>query len=224
MDPRAKLVGVLLFVVVAAVLTSTALILVSLGIATAFAAISRVPPIKLARSYLTTFPFIMVASASVFLFGGFEKGLNMLIRVSACVLGLLVLAVGTDIFDLFSGLRRLKLPAIFTALLMLTYRYLLLIVDEYERMKVARRARGFAGGRSLLDWYGFKVLSQTAGMVLVRSSSRADRIYEGLKARAFKEDMASWRHSVMALTDAAFITAFVAASALLLAFQMGAIA
>jgi cobalt/nickel transport system permease protein len=223
LDPRAKLVGVLLFVVVTALLTRTYLILASMAIAIVFAGVSRVSPGKLARSYLMAFPFILFASVSVFVFRGVEQGLDMWTRVSACVLALLVLTLGTETFDLFSGLRRLKLPAVLATLLMLTYRYLLLIADEYERMKIARKARGFSGGRSLLDKYGLKVLSQTAGMVLVRSSSRAEHIYEGLKARGFREDMSYWRRTALAVADASFMAAFLAASGVLLALQLEAV-
>jgi cobalt/nickel transport system permease protein len=221
MDPRAKLVGVLIFVVVTALLTRTDLLLVSGAIALVFAGASMVSPRRLVKAYLMALPFILMASVSVFLFGGIERGFDMWLRVSASVLALQVLALGTETFDLFSGLRRLKLPAVLTTLTMLTYRYLLLFMDEYDRMKIARKARGFSGGRSLLDRYGFRVLSDTAGMLLVRSVSRADRIYEALTARGFNEDMSYWRRSALALSDASFLVALIAASGTLLAVQLG---
>ncbi len=220
MDPRAKLAGVLIFVVATALLTNTDLLLVSAAIAMAFAAASMVSPRRLAKAYLMAFPFVLMASVSVFLFGGVERGLDMWLRVSASVLALQVLALGTETFDLFSGLRRLKVPAVLTTLAMLTYRYLLLFMDEYDRMRTARKARGFSGGRSLLDRYGFRVLSHTAGMLLVRSVSRADRIYEALTARGFREDMSYWRRSALALSDAFFLIVFLAASGTLLVLQL----
>jgi cobalt/nickel transport system permease protein len=223
LDPRAKLLGVLAFVVATALLTRTSLLLASLAIAIVFAASSRVPVGHLSRAYLTALPFILVASASVFVFGGAERGLNMWMRVSACTLALLTLATGTETFDLFSGLRRLKVPPVLTTLLMLTYRYMMLISGEYERMKIARRARGFTGGRNLLDRNGMRVLSYTAGMILVRSSARAERVYEGLKARGFREDMSMWKLSTIAVADAAFMVVFFAASVLLIALQNGVV-
>jgi cobalt/nickel transport system permease protein len=220
LDTRAKLLGVLSFVVAAALLTRTTLILVSLAVAIVLAASSRVPARVLSRAYLAAFPFILVASASVFIFGGAERALNMWMRVSACTLALLTLAAGTETFELFRGLRRLRVPAMLTTLLLLTYRYLLLIADEFERMKIARKARGFAGGRNLLDRYGMRVLSYTAGMVLVRSSARAENVYEGLKARGFREDMLMGKRPTIALADASFMALFFAASATLVALQI----
>ena len=220
LDPRATPLGVLAFVMVTALLTRTTLLLASAAIAIVFAASSRVPVSHLSRAYVAALPFILMASVSVFVFGGVERGLNMWMRVSSCTLALLTLVAGTETFNLFSGLRRLRVPAVITTLLMLTYRYLILIADEYERMKTARKARGFDGGRHLLDRKGMSVLSFTAGMVLVKSSARAELVYEGLKARGFKEDMSMWKRSTIARIDASFLAMFFAASALLLALQI----
>lgn len=220
LDPRASLLGVLAFVMTTALLTRTTLLLASAAIAIVFAASSRVSAGHLSRAYLAALPFILMASASVFVFGGVERGLNMWMRVSACTLALLTLAAGTETFNLFSGLRRLRVPAVITTLLMLTYRYLILITDEYERMKTARKARGFGGGRHIIDMKGMRVLSFTAGMVLVRSSARAELVYEGLKARGFREDMSMWKRSTIAPIDASFLAIFFTASALLLALQI----
>jgi len=223
LDPRAKLLGILTFVITGAILTSTDLLLAALVLAAALAAASRVSAWNLAKAYIVALPFILLASVSLFIFTGPVQGANMVIRVSTCVLALLVLVNGTETFDLFLGLRRLKVPAVLTTLVMLTYRYVLLISEELDRMRIARKARGFSGGKSLLDRYGLRVLSYTAGMLLVRSSARADNIYEGLKMRGFREDMAAWRRRTMASADFAFLGLFLAASGALITIQLGVV-
>jgi cobalt/nickel transport system permease protein len=223
-DSRAKLVGVLSFVVVSATLTDADLIVAALAVALAFAAMSGVRAAILIKSYLVALPFIVLASISVFLFVSIESGINMWARTSACVIPLLVLVSGTETFDLFAGLRRLRVPAVITTLLMLTHRYILVLSGELARMKVARRARGFRGGRSLLDKYGLKVLSNTAGMVLVRSSVRADRIYEGLKARGFDREMHAWRKTRIDSRAATLMACFLVVSAALVLLQLKVIA
>lgn len=220
LDARAKLAGVLAFVVVSALLTKIELVLASLVIAIVFAVVSSIPLGHTLRLYLGAAPFILLASVSLFLFAGLDKGIAMWARASACVLALIVLASGTETFELFSGLRRLRLPAVITTLLMLTHKYIALLVDELSRMTVARRARGFRGGRSLLDRFALKVISYTAGMVLVRSSDRADRAYEGLKSRGFEKDMVGWRTKRMAAGEAVFMATMLATSAVLLMLQM----
>ena len=218
-DSRAKLVGILSFVVVSATLTDAALIAASLAVALAFAAMSGVQAALLVKSYLVALPFIVLASVSVFVFVSIESGINMWARTSACVIPLLVLVSGTEPFDLFAGLRRLRVPAVITTLLMLTHRYILVLSGELARMKVARRARGFRGGRNLLDRYGLRILSNTAGMVLVRSSVRADRIYEGLKARGFDGEMQAWHKTRIDSRAATLMTCFLVVSVALVLLQ-----
>lgn len=221
LDARAKIISIFACVVVTAVLTTPELILLALFLAATVAAASQVPYVGLAKAYAAALPFVAFASVSVFLFSGTDKGLAMLGRTSACVLFLLVLVLGTETFDLFAGLRRLKVPAILATLLMLTYRYIIVVSEEFSRMRVARKARGFGGGRSLLDRYALKVLSYTAGMVLVRSTGRADRVYEGLKCRGFTGEMTTWRTSSLSAKDGAFLASLLAASALLAMAQVG---
>jgi len=223
LDARAKLVGIFVFVIVSAVLTDFGLVLVSLAVALTLVVASRLPIFHLARMYLTALPFILFASVSVFLFGGWERGIEMWARTSACVLPLLVLAAGTETFDLFAGLRRLHVPAVITTLLMLTQRYILLFSEELSRMSIARKARGFRGARSLLDRYGLNVLAFTAGMVLVRSFDRADDIYEGLKCKGFRQEMTPWRRSHVALKDVLLASGLAAVAGVLLTVQLGVI-
>jgi cobalt/nickel transport system permease protein len=224
LDARAKVVGIFGLVIVSAVLTDFGLVLASLAVALTLVFASRLPILYLARLYLTALPFILFASVSVFLFGGWERGIEMWARTSACVLPLLVLAAGTETFDLFAGLRRLHVPAVITTLLMLTQRYILLLSEELSRMSIARKARGFGGARNLLDRYGLKVLSFTAGMVLVRSFDRADDIYEGLKCKGFRQEMTPWRRSQVALEDVLLASGLAAIAGALLVLQLRVIA
>lgn len=219
MDARSKLVGVLIFVVASALLTSLDVVFVSFLFASAFVVTSAIPLGHTLRLYIGALPFIVIASLSLFLFSGLENGIAMLLRASACVLALIVLASGTYAFELFSGLRRLKAPSIITTLLMLTHRYIGLLAGELSRMTLARRARGFRGGMNLLDKFALKVISYTAGMVFVRSSERADRAYEGLKSKGFDKNMIGWRTTSMEVRDYGFIVGMVAVSTVLLAMQ-----
>jgi cobalt/nickel transport system permease protein len=105
---------------------------------------------------------------------------------------------------------------------MLTHRYVFVLSEELSRMKVARKARGFSGGRSLLDRGAFRVLANTAGMLLVRAGDRADRIFEALKARGFSGEMDAWRTTRIALADVAFLAALWAFASLMLYLEVAA--
>lgn len=221
LDARAKLLGVCAFVTVTALLGRTDLLASSVLAAVTLALASRVPLFPLARAYAVALPFIALASVSVFLFAGIGRGIDMIMRTSSCVLALLVMASGTETFDLFAGLRRLRVPALLTTILILTQKYVGILSDDLSRMTIARRARGFKSGSSLLDRYGLTVLSQTAGMVFVRSYGRAQRTYDGMRSRGFDGHMSSWRPSRMQASDTAFVVVMLAASTILIALQAG---
>jgi cobalt/nickel transport system permease protein len=223
LDARAKLAGVFVFIVVSALLTRVELVFASLAVALTMTVVSMLPLDHLAKMYIAALPFILLASVSVFLFGGWERGIEMWARTSACVLLLLVLAAGTESFDLFSGLRRFRVPAIITTLLMLTQRYIQLLSEELARMTIARKARGFTGGRNLLDRYGLRIVSYTAGMVLVRSIGRGDRIYEGLKGKGFNGELMPWKKSHITILDTSFVSGLVIVAMVLLTLQLGVI-
>jgi cobalt/nickel transport system permease protein len=223
LDARAKLAGVFVFIMVTAILTRVELVFASLAVALTMTVVSMLPLAHLARMYLAALPFILLASVSVFLFAGWERGIEMWARTSACVLPLLVLAAGTESFDLFSGLRRFRVPALITTLLMLTQRYIQLLSEELARMTIARKARGFAGGRSLLDRYGLRIISNTAGMVLVRSIGRGDRIYEGLKGKGFNGELMPWKKSHTTALDISFVASLLIVASVLLTLQLGVV-
>ncbi len=220
LDARAKVVGVFTYVVACAVITRPELIATSLIASLAFVACSRVDHTAVGRAYLSALPFILFASFSVFLFSGTEKGIAMLGRASACLMPLLVLVVGTESFDLFAGLRRLRVPWVITTLLMLTHRYILLFTEELSRLKTAKEARGHRGGRSLLDRYGLRVVSSTGAAVLLRAWDRADRVYEGLKVRGFERDMTAWKSSRFGAREVLFCAVLVGVSAAILAAHL----
>jgi len=222
-DARAKLVGILGFVIICALMTNSMLIFSSLVLSVLFAGLSQIPGKHLVKAYLGALPFILIASVSVSAFSGPERGLDMWGRTSACVIPLLVLASGTETYELFSGLRRLHMPTLIATLLMLTYKYLLLMSEEMARMSIARRARGFRPGKSLLDRYGLSVLSYTAGMIFVRSSDRGERSYEGLRARGFRKEFPIWSSSRIGVPDISFMAVFLVLSVALVSLQLGVV-
>jgi cobalt/nickel transport system permease protein len=218
-DARVKIVGTFALVVGASLATHTEIVVTALVLAMVVAILSGVSLRRLTIAYASAVPFIAFASFSVFLFSGWETGLVMMARTSSCVILLLLLALGTETFDLFTGLRRLKVPGLVTTLLMLTSRFIIILSDEFERMKTSRKARGFSGGKSLLDRGAMKVISFTAGMVLVRAFARADRIYEGLRCKAFERDMKPWRTRPLGVADVVVLLTLLTAACLLTAAQ-----
>lgn len=86
--------------------------------------------------------------------------------------------------SLGSGLHQLKVPDKLVFLLLMTYRYIAVIQNEYARLLRAARFRGFKPGTNL---HSYKTYAFLAGMLFVRASFRAKRVYQAMRCRGFKE-------------------------------------
>ena len=79
-------------------------------------------------------------------------------------------------------LARLRLPQKLIVLLLLTYRYVFVLDQEYQRLKRAADIRGFRPGTNL---HSYRTYAYLVGMLLVRASARARRVYLAMCCRGF---------------------------------------
>lgn len=84
------------------------------------------------------------------------------------------------------ALRGLGVPEVFVTQLLLVYRYSFLLSEEATMMQKARDLRAFNGrGR------GVRVTAGLIGSLLIRTTSRAERIYMAMSARGFRTALSS---------------------------------
>ena len=81
-----------------------------------------------------------------------------------------------------AGLHRLHVPDKLIFLFLMSYRYIFVIEDEYRRLLRAARFRGFVPRTSL---HSYKTFAYLAGMLFVRASFRARRVYNAMLCRGF---------------------------------------
>ena len=219
LDPRAKTVAIIIFVVFVAILRD----LVTLGLAFIFivsiTVISNVPLRHISKRYAIALPFIVFAALAMFISHDFISSVSMFLRISSCVLALILLSCTTPFFDLLKGLQSLKIPGIFIVLLMFTYRYFFVFIEEMQRMKSARKARGFSGGRHLLDKHGMRTISYTAGMILIRAYERGVRIYDALLLRGYDGNIKTLRPLRLAAIDVGFCFSLIMISVFLVYYD-----
>ncbi len=130
------------------------------------------------------------------------------LRAMLSVQALLVLTESTGVYRICYGLRRLGIPALFTAQLLLVYRYLYLLVEESISLMRARDARSF--GRK---GYPLRVWGTLVGQLLIRSVERAERIGLAMYARGFTGDLPAmpYGNSRWTRRETAFLIAWSAA-------------
>lgn len=149
----------------------------------AVAALSRVPPGRLALRLLALEPFAAgIAVLSLFQPGGGRVFAAMLARSTLCLSAMVLLGATTRFSDVLGVLRGARVPALLVTTLALMHRYLFVLLEESGRMLRARRSRTFAPGRAAAWRASATVIAQ----LFVRSSERAERIYAAMCARGWK--------------------------------------
>ena len=98
---------------------------------------------------------------------------GLLAKGTLGVLASLTLAATTEPHDLLAGLERLRLPAQLVEIMAFMIRYLDVVTDEMQRMKVARTSRGFSA-RNPTHW---PVVARSAGALFIRSYERGERVH-----------------------------------------------
>ena len=162
-------------------------------VATAYT--SKIPLLLLFKRALIEIPFIFFAILMPF-FGTGEKfeiagielyregllaGISIVVKGTLGVLAAVILSTTTTAREILRGLERLKLPAVMVQIASFMLRYINVISDEMERMKVARESRGFIA-TGIKHW---KVIATSAAALFIRSYERGERVHLAMLSRGF---------------------------------------
>lgn len=111
---------------------------------------------------------------------GIIVALVIVSRALAIIL-LAFLAFNTTRFDsTMKALHGLKFPAPLVQIALFAYRFLFVSSEQYRRMRVAMRARGF---RPRANLNTLRIMGNNVGMLLVQSVERVQRIHGAMKSR-----------------------------------------
>jgi len=157
--------------------------------------VAKIPTLTLLVRSLIEIPFIFFAILMPFFGTGerFEIGPLNLYRESLLaaagivlkgtlgVLSAVVLSTTTTARELLRGLEKLRLPKLMVQIASFMLRYVNVISDEMNRMKIARESRGFLA-TGLKDW---KVLATAASALFIRSYERGERVHLAMLSRGY---------------------------------------
>ncbi len=109
--------------------------------------------------------------------------LQITLKALAILLSFMALVATMPTSALGHCLQRLALPAKLVQLLLLAYRYIFVIENEYHRLFRATKIRNFKPGTNM---HTYRTYAYLVGMLFVRASERADRVHQAMKCRGFK--------------------------------------
>ena len=197
-DPRLKLVLALLYSLVVALSNSFAVLLSGLAVSAALVMAARLDAREVFKRLAVLLGFILLIwmlmpltypGAPLFVAGplGFSRpGVLLAAQISlksiAILLSLMALLATMSIATLGHALGCLGVPDKLVHLLLITYRYVFVMEQEYQRLVRAMKIRGFKPGTNLHSYQSYAYL---VGMLFVHASARADRVSKAMKCRGF---------------------------------------
>jgi len=131
-----------------------------------------------ANPWLDRRPFLDLFGITVS--GGVISGLVLVLKTMVAMTALQLLTHLVPFNRLAFALKGVGVPELFVTQLLLVYRYSFLLAEEARSMKKARDMRSFGGkGKGLFT------TAKLIGSLLIRTTSRAEKIYMAMTARGF---------------------------------------
>ncbi|MGD9210542.1 MAG: cobalt ECF transporter T component CbiQ [Desulfobacteraceae bacterium] len=115
-------------------------------------------------------------------------------------------------------LGRLGVPDKIVYLLLMTYRYIFVIEQEYQRLRTAVKIRGFKPGTNL---HTYRTYAYLVGMLFVRASTRAQRVGQAMRCRGFNGKFYSLYRFTFTPYNHFFIILFLGLSLILVMLEWG---
>ncbi len=134
--------------------------------------------IGLFNPIVDTDPFLKVGTVSIS--RGWISFISIILRGLLSFQAVLILIETTGFIDIINTMRKFGCPSVLTTQLLLTYRYISVIIEEAIIMKRARLARGY-GKKN----YPFSMWGIFIGQLLMRSVQKAEWIHKAMLARGF---------------------------------------
>jgi cobalt/nickel transport system permease protein len=215
-DPRAKICLSLPYAVTAALLTTLPAAALALAVSAGLLSLARLPLIPVLKQLALVNLFILflwlflpfsAPGNPVFSLGPLtctREGIALAglisLKSNAVVVSIMALLATSTVPSLGHALSRLRIPDKLTFLLLISYRYLHVIVEEYQRLTDAARIRAFRPGTNL---HTYRTYGYLLAMVLLNSYDRAQRVYQAMLLRGFQGRFYSLQEFRLAKRDVA---------------------
>lgn len=208
-DARAKLIALAAFLI--AVSTTPAKAQSGFAAYAAMLAIamilSRLPVAALLRRAALVLPFSASFAILTWWSGEAMRAISLAEKSFLSGLAALLLIATTPLTELMRGMESFGAPRALLLVIQFLYRYLFVISEQAQHMRLAARSRRGTGKS------GFRASAGMLGVLFARSWERADGIYEAMLARGFSGHFPVMAAARFGAADAMFAAIGIAISA-----------
>jgi cobalt/nickel transport system permease protein len=185
LDPRWKLVALSLAILATGFLHSLPAIFAAFALAVLLLALARLPPRFLFWRYGAFLLFLLLFLILLPIMEGAPGALAAL-RVGCRALAIysfgLVLLGTAPFAATIHAAQALGIPRRLTQITLMSYRYVFVLADEFGRIRLALRLRGF---RNRMNRHSYRTIGNVTGALLFRGAERAERIGQAMRCRGF---------------------------------------
>ncbi len=236
-DPRAKLLSLIILLIAAAVVRNIVVLLVAYAFTLVVAYFSAVPVgffIKRVWLFVPIFTGIVVLPATLSFItpgeiviplwtwqgqpvGITSQGLTaaglIVSRVALSISLVVLLTLTTPWVELLAALRSLGVPKMFVLIVGMAYRYIFLLLGSVTDMYESRRARTVGAVKH--DKAAREFVSSTAGALLGKSHALSEEVHQAMIARGFRGDVKALKTFAFTRADAFYMLVVVIAAAVI---------
>jgi cobalt/nickel transport system permease protein len=220
LDPRIRLSLTVLYAFVVALSYQFTVLIPALGVSSILILVSRLRILAVFKRLVIVNTLILIlwlvlpltfkgeVLARIASFAIYRPGVilaaQITLKSNAILLAFIALIATMPFSTLGHAMHRLRVPDKIVYLLMMTYRYIFVIEEEYLRLIRAAKIRGFRPGTNLNT---YRTFSYVIGMLFVRAAARAERVHQAMRCRGFngkfhglqefETNVASWVFAIM---------------------------
>lgn len=204
LDPRTRIIFATTYCFVVAVSNQFPVLLAAVLISAALIIIGGLPVKEIAKRLVLVNGLIVLLWIVVPLTYGGEplyqvgglglsrEGVVLSARITlksnAILLAFIALIATMTFATLGHAMKQLRIPPKIIHLLLMNYRYIFVIEQEYQRLLRAAKIRGFQPKTNL---HTYRTYAYVIGMLLVRAVSRAQRVHQAMLCRGFRGNFVS---------------------------------
>ena len=217
-DARAKIVALVAILIVLATTPSAgnlrmagyAVIIVGAVL------LARLPVGSVLGRACVVLPFSLTFAAMSWIAGDHARAIALVEKTYLSTIAVLVVAGTTALPALLKGFESLGVPRVLVAVIQFLYRYLFVISEQAQHMRLASVCR--AGIRKSGRSTRWRAAAGTLGVLFARSYYRADGIHRAMLARGFNGQLPVAQTASFTVLDAAFAVAVVTSFAIVRVF------
>ncbi len=198
-DARAKLIALAAFLIAVSTAGRHAAVLLVLDfvLLLAWALAARLPLAGALARAAVVLPFALTFAAVTALAGDPERAWMLLAKSYVSGFAVLLVVASTPVPLLLRGLESLGTPAFLVMVAQFIYRYLFVLSEEAQHMRIGALSRG-------VRRMPFRAVAGAAAVLFARAHSRAEAIHHAMLARGFEGRFRTLATPRFGWKDAAF--------------------